>query len=112
MKKLPKKQWKTPAEEELFDHLPARLGYNVEGLSEREQQENFKVRYYQALLQYRESHPLEDVEGTTAYVTMHLEGLRKEIGEAMTAVVEPYVEGEKARLRLSGIRDDLRHVDR
>lgn len=95
MKKLPKKQWKTPAEEELFDHLPARLGYNVEGLSEREQQENFKVRYYQALLQYRESHPLEDVEGTTAYVTMHLEGLRKEIGEAMTAVVEPYVEGKK-----------------
>lgn len=93
--KLSKKQWKIPAEQELFDHLPSKLEYNFEGLSEEKQRENFKDCYYQAIARYLKAHPLEDVEGTAAFQVIHQEGIEKDIGAALTSLVEPYVEGKK-----------------
>lgn len=94
--KLPKKQWKTPSEQELFDHLPTKLEYNFEGLSEKEQQENFKDSYMQALAFYFTRHPVGGhFKGTYGMMFSRDEGYAKELGQALVSVVEPYVEGKK-----------------
>lgn len=95
--KLPKKQWKTPAEQELFDHLPAKLEYNFEGLGEENQQENFKDRYMQALAEYFIRHPVDGYFKNETYGMMFSrdEDYEKGLGQALTSVVEPYVEGKK-----------------
>lgn len=95
--KLPKKQWKIPAEQELFDHLPSKLEYNFEGLSEEKQRENFKDCYMQAMAVYFTRHPVDGYFKNETYGMMFSrdEHYEKELGQALTAVVEPYVEGKK-----------------
>ena len=95
--KLPKKRWKIPEETELFDHLPSKLEYNFEGLSEEEQRENFKDCYMQAMAIYFTRHPVDGYFKNETYGMMFSRGehYAKELRQALTAVVEPYVEGKK-----------------
>lgn len=104
--KLPKKQWKIPAEQELFDHLPSKLEYNFEGLSEEKQRENFKDCYMQAMAVYFTRHPVDGYFKNETYGMMFSrdEHYAKELGQALTAVVEPYVEGKSPSAPFRTIR--------
>lgn len=95
--KLPKKNWKTPAEQDLFDHLPRKQEYNFEELSEDEQRENFNDCYMQALAVYFTHHPVDGYFKNETYGMMFSrdEDYEKGLGQALTSVVEPYVEGKK-----------------
>lgn len=97
MSKLPQKKWETPAETELFDHLPSKLEYNFEGLSEAQQQENFKDHYLQAFAEYLVRHPVEGRFENETYGMMFSrdDDYAKGLGQALSAVVAPYVEGQK-----------------
>lgn len=102
--KLPKKQWKTPSEQELFDHLPAKLEYNFEGLSEKEQQENFKDSYMQALASYLARHPVNGhFKGTYGMMFSRDEGYAKRVRSGPDLCGRTLCGREKAHLRFSGL---------
>lgn len=95
--KLPPKQWKMPEETELFDHLPQKQAYNFEGLDEKRELENFRECYMQALVSHFNGHPVGGHVKNETYYSMfdRDEDYQKDLGRALTSVVEPYVEGKK-----------------